>query len=815
MKEKIVFFISFSFLFSILAQESGLNLLKNPSFENIAKTGASGWSVHKGEPEVPDGYSLNDSVVQSGKSSILCDSRDEKSQMGLNQEIVFKDPVFHPLEISGWSKAENARGKDYCLWIDCWYADGSTEWGIKKDFVQGSHPWQRLSYEFKPDRPVKKIKLSILFRNCTGKVWFDNISVSLKNLLIEKESLRTALYGPCSLDYVAFLSLPASWKAELKHSGKLVYSTQGKGRAVSLAWSGGSARDQGGDYDLFIEAIEDKTGQKLEKKQKIWLPNGEREDICAWGESGMRRIFPHSQPPLKGGALNARVSMAGNEYESFQIALRCADKALEECSVVLDDLKNKSGGVLGKENINWELVGCAKVEQPYPHPCLPDGAFPGTWPDPLLPLEKFDLKPGKTSSLWFTVFAPPETPAGEYSAVFKLKSKGGDILSIPVCVKVFGFSLPEKPHISNSLCLMNCYLQKMYSSEWKKFRRAYGELLLKHKLNVTDATRTSPPEIDDLIYYKERGLESFCAINIVKPNPKRLWTCWSPLKDYDGNLKKNLIKTLDPYFQKLKSAGLDKMAYIYSFDERGKEYWPVIEEYFKLVKERYGASTLTTAQVPLDKDILKKLCIDNICVHISRYDYEKAEECRKNGVSVWAYLACSPQYPFGNWLLENPLIEARLLWWQFYSLRIDGIMCWGVNIWNNKDNCVIDPDKYISLPESSLFDLKKEYSSFHVFRNNGDGVLIYPGANGPLSSLRLANIRDGIEDYEYLFLLASLLKDRQKAERESLPLSSGLKSFARDPELLYRQREKIAGMIESLLKGEEIPDQKIEGDDEK
>ena len=30
----------------------------------------------------------------------------------------------------------------------------------------------------------------------------------------------------------------------------------------------------------------------------------------------------------------------------------------------------------------------------------------------------------------------------------------------------------------------------------------------------------------------------------------------------------------------------------------------------------------------------------------------------------------------------------------------------------------------------------------------GDGVLIYPGVAGPLSSIRLENIADGLEDYE-------------------------------------------------------------------
>ena len=32
----------------------------------------------------------------------------------------------------------------------------------------------------------------------------------------------------------------------------------------------------------------------------------------------------------------------------------------------------------------------------------------------------------------------------------------------------------------------------------------------------------------------------------------------------------------------------------------------------------------------------------------------------------------------------------------------------------------------------------------------GDGKLLYTGAERPISSIRLANIRDGMEDYDYL-----------------------------------------------------------------
>ena len=39
--------------------------------------------------------------------------------------------------------------------------------------------------------------------------------------------------------------------------------------------------------------------------------------------------------------------------------------------------------------------------------------------------------------------------------------------------------------------------------------------------------------------------------------------------------------------------------------------------------------------------------------------------------------------------------------------------------------------------------------------SNGDGIFVYPGSDGPLSSLRLENFRDGLEDLELLARLAA------------------------------------------------------------
>jgi hypothetical protein len=79
----------------------------------------------------------------------------------------------------------------------------------------------------------------------------------------------------------------------------------------------------------------------------------------------------------------------------------------------------------------------------------------------------------------------------------------------------------------------------------------------------------------------------------------------------------------------------------------------------------------------------------------------------------------------------------------------------------------------------------------------GDGELLYAGKDGPIGCIRLANIRDGIEDYEYLWKLAER-EGLDKAREACAPVTTSLTEFTRDAKEVSRQRERIARRIEAL-----------------
>ena len=773
------------------APQRGANLVADPSFEAATQALANAWRP------CGQGYSFVREGAQNGRVCIKCEPTGSDEVWGAMQEVTFDPPLRHPFRVSGWSKAEKAEGYDYCLYMDCWYDDGTNLWGQRKSFETGTHDWQSIDYTFHPTKPITKIQYFILFRRCTGKAWFDNVSLSLERFAIEDAKAKPSLYGGNSLDFRARLSLPAAWTASVLRDGREAFATNGTGQDVVFSWGGTDQSGRllpGGDYTVRLSAKDDLLAETLRHETPVQTKSGRGRGYVAWAESSMKRVLVNAWPTAQADRLAAGIALARNEYESFQVALRAAPgRELEDCTVELADLKDRTGHVIPRAMIEWHQVGFVKLAELFPHPKMKHAA-PGWWPDPLLPVKHFDVPGGVTQAVWFTVYAPPGTPAGQYSARFAIRPSNAPAQPVNVAVEVFDFSIPTQPHIKTAFALMDGYLEKIYGKPLSpELRRAYGDYVLRHRLNPDDISRTDPPHFDDLAHYDSRGLNAFNVLNLVQHRGKRTWVCWSPLKVYTPELKARLIERLDPYVAELKRRGLADKAYVYTFDERRDEFFPVIKEYFGLIKERYGIPTLTTAKVPQDPKVMQDLNVDWNCPVLSRYVFEDAEKCRAAGLQVWSYVCLGPRYPFANWLADDPLIEARVLWWQVYHQKMEGFLYWGLNIWSRRHNdYLIDPETDGPRLRWSITTGGKRWPRLH-----GDGMMLYPAKDGPLGCIRLANIRDGIEDYEYLWQLAKLTDSAENAREACLPVTQSLTAFTRDPETLGRQRATIARRIVS------------------
>jgi hypothetical protein len=167
----------------------------------------------------------------------------------------------------------------------------------------------------------------------------------------------------------------------------------------------------------------------------------------------------------------------------------------------------------------------------------------------------------------------------------------------------------------------------------------------------------------------------------------------------------------------------------------------------------------------------------------------------------------------GQMCIDTPFCAVeRLLPHYCFKYGATAYEFWGV------DWLTYDPSPVrLALPTSTR--AASRVNSTWVRYPNGDGFLAYPGKpighDGPLTSVRLEQARDGVEDYEYLWLLRELLARARQAGRDvaageaalaeaaalvEIPNAGGRFStrILPDPFKLCEARHKVAEAIEAL-----------------
>ena len=183
------------------------------------------------------------------------------------------------------------------------------------------------------------------------------------------------------------------------------------------------------------------------------------------------------------------------------------------------------------------------------------------------------------------------------------------------------------------------------------------------------------------------------------------------------------------------------------------------------------------------------------CPTMPNYDPQLATQAHANGNQVWWYDTW--------WIIEDPLIRARLIPWQTYKVGADGFLFWCLNRFVGNDKPVFDPqDPKIRTDWNPALDGGYE---------NSTAMYVYPGTDGPISSLRLENFRDGMEDYDLLMLGRDLLEELSQREGIEAAVVNSLRAattiedsfikdhvnYSWDPEVLARHRRALIKAIEA------------------
>lgn len=666
---------------------------------------------------------------------------------GLWKTFQYDTPTTEPIVFGGESRCKDVVARDYCIWLDVWYGDGTPVWQRRADWVQGTHGWEKTASAFVPARPVKKIEMHVLLRNGTGTAEFRNL-----------------------------------WLERREGNGE-VLNTE---RRTELPYA---------NRDRLIKDVF--TGRRI-KREIEYVPTVvestalSKNETVVWTADSMRRITPLTFPDAQERSRSTVcVSLARRERESFQVQVSTgADTEWTDGGVTLPVLRNSKGEVL-KGSFGWQRVGYVRREPGYfPHPC--GEQLRETWlPDPLLPPAPFKVRKGSTQGLWFTVYVAPDAKPGEYTGAVVLTERGEKRATVRVTVKVEDFSLPETFGMPTSFSVMDGFTRAQYPDRFKEKKRESWDIMLDHRLNPDDISRTTPPDSDDLVYARSRGMSLFNILNIV-PEPKDpnvKWVCYTPPEATENAAFYPSFKArLAPYVAELKKRGLEKFAYLYGFDERESEYYPGIDALWKKLKADFpDIPVMTTAMMYRDYAAGKTnlpclVTTDWYCPLTDVYKTDISNTMRKMGKKVWWYVCCGPTYPYANFAsLEYPIIEGRLLGWMTHLYRSDGLLYWHVNFWNGP--CIDESDTFLST-----------WNTYSALNMPGDGVLLYPGKDHILPSIRLAQIRDAVEDYEWLQIAASKA-GMDSVDAVSRTLIRSLTDFTRDSVQLMEKRSRLAEII--------------------
>lgn len=488
------------------------------------------------------------------------------------------------------------------------------------------------------------------------------------------------------------------------------------------------------------------------------------------------------------------LALARNEREGLQLAVMPFARDLDQVKVSVSPLKPVAGGTEFLGDVEVSLVGHVDVADTTPY----ETDYQGWYPDPLLSFQQScPAKAGEHVSFWIDVGARPETAAGRYEGTITVEATGCRPVPLRLQVEVWDFELPPAAYLPNAFTYSEPEVASFYRGKWNhELAYKYYDLILAHRLSVDHLYRRNQPDIAMLKYASGKGQNAFNVGGEFRRTAR------------DGSTPQ-----LDDYIGRLKKEGLFDMAYVYGFDEVKAEKFAEVHEVFGAVRELYpGLRTMTTAQDwSFGVDTGLRDVVDIWVPTTDQYNRHEARKLRAEGKQMWWYICVVPIHPYANWFVEYPAIEARLLMGAMsYKYEVDGFLYYLISLWTGNHR-PISSGPYTEWNPGSFFNEKNSKTA------NGDGSLICPGPDGPLATIRLKNIRDGLDDYDYLQILADTahaVRERpatpdrraflQKAESLLAVPDTVVRSttdYSRDPAKLTAFREAVA---QAILHGREL-----------
>ena len=453
---------------------------------------------------------------------------------------------------------------------------------------------------------------------------------------------------------------------------------------------------------------------------------------------------------------------------------------------------------------------------------------PGLYPDPLYPLEDGVIAfPGQWRSVWVTVRLPRRGLAGKYGIGLKFVKDGTLLDRASFSLEVIPVALPAQKLIHTSWfhsdCIATRYGVDVWSQRHWELLEKYMRRAVAHGINMLLTPIFTPP-LDtqmggerptvQLVEVEKDGdqyrfgfsrlkkwveLADRCGVKhfeishlftqwgaahcpkIIAREKGRIRKIFGWKDSASGRKYRNFLEQFLPALVAfIDRQGVRRRCFFHVSDEPHGEHLEQFAHAAGIVHKQLEGFPFIDALSNIE-------FYDRGLVHHPIPAINHIEPFVERGIKkLWTYYCCSQWNKVSNRFFHMPSARNRILGAQLFKYELAGFLQWGFNFWYSQ----------YSIREIDPFRVTDAGHAFPA----GDAFLVYPGADGPIDSIRAEVFFEALQDQRALQLLEHL----QERKKTVALLEKGLKrgitmeTYPRDPAWLLKMRERVNRKIGAL-----------------
>ncbi len=494
-----------------------------------------------------------------------------------------------------------------------------------------------------------------------------------------------------------------------------------------------------------------------------------RDEYAVWVADSVTKVQRGDNPPA--GKPAVTLAAMRNEYESFQVVVTGMSD-VKRVDLTTSEFKGPGGAVIPASAAKRYRVNYVNCQG---EGWLPDSLVPFADPNTNKRIggvfgAPFDVPSGTSMAVWVELHVPASAHPGTYSGSVAVTVNGTAAARVPVKLEVWPVTLANTTKLETYMCLKT-----------QHSKRAYLNSLHNHRVDVwfIETPSEGSPSL-------ERDAQGKAVVKWNSEYDKMLDAYFDGSMFADGVPGKTYLFGYGQWqlLSALKKTGDDRIAILKQFQEHyGKKPWIKKVAWFFIDEPSSSAASMAYC-VRVGKEIKKfspsiKMLLttkysrdlvglidiwDPILDHevinwnspgpeVYRDEVNKGRKAI-NCITVMSNTSTTP-----NLFIHHKGMNTRIWTWVTYNLGMQGIEFWDTS------------------PAPSVTKPKKYGAAW------GDGSLFYRGLPEELGvseeialpSIRLKMLRDGIEDYELLSMLAA--RDPARARKLSHMMVQETRSY--------------------------------------